>query len=83
MSSPTSGSIGRTCVSTRSFPVPFARRCVASRIPAEDATQLPSPEALVPLYRHLIAGQTKAESDALIDVQAWLAELPCVTSLRP
>jgi NAD(P)-dependent dehydrogenase (short-subunit alcohol dehydrogenase family) len=51
--------------------------------PAEDATKLPSPEALVPLYRHLIAGQTKAESDALIDVQAWLAELPCVASLRP
>jgi len=51
--------------------------------PAEDATKLPPPEALVPLYRHLIAGQTKAKSDALIDVQAWLAELPCVTSLRP
>jgi NAD(P)-dependent dehydrogenase (short-subunit alcohol dehydrogenase family) len=51
--------------------------------PGEDATKLPAPEALVPLYRHLIAGQTKAESDALIDVQAWLAGLPCAASLRP
>ena len=51
--------------------------------PAEDQARLPAPEALIPLYRHLIAGQTKAESDALIDVQAWLAESPCVASLRP
>jgi NAD(P)-dependent dehydrogenase (short-subunit alcohol dehydrogenase family) len=51
--------------------------------PGEDATLLPPAEGLVPLYRHLIAGQTKAESDALIDVQAWLAGAPCATSLRP
>lgn len=51
--------------------------------PGEDATKLVPPEALVPLYRHLIAGQKKSESDALIDVQAWLAGLPCATSLRP
>jgi NAD(P)-dependent dehydrogenase (short-subunit alcohol dehydrogenase family) len=51
--------------------------------PGEDPTQLPPPEALVPLYRHLIAGQSKAESDALIDVQAWLAGAPCATSLLP
>jgi NAD(P)-dependent dehydrogenase (short-subunit alcohol dehydrogenase family) len=51
--------------------------------PGEDPTKLPRPDALVPLYRHLIAGQTKADSDALIDAQAWLAGLPCATSLRP
>ena len=51
--------------------------------PGEDAAALPLPDALTPLYRHLIAGQTKAESDALIDVQSWLAGRPCVTSLRP
>jgi len=51
--------------------------------PGEDSTKLPRPDALVPLYRHLIAGQTKADSDALIDAQAWLAGLACVTSLRP
>jgi NAD(P)-dependent dehydrogenase (short-subunit alcohol dehydrogenase family) len=51
--------------------------------PGEDATQLPAPEALVPLYKHLIAGQTKHDSGALIDVQAWLAGSPCVSSLRP
>ena len=51
--------------------------------PGDDPTKLPRPDALVPLYRHLIAGQTKADSDALIDAQAWLAGLPCATSLRP
>ena len=51
--------------------------------PGEDGSKLPSPEQLVPLYRHLVAGQSKADSGALIDVQAWLAESPCVTSLRP
>ena len=51
--------------------------------PAEDRMQLPPPESLVPLYVHLIAGQTKAESAALIDAQAWLGGAPCVGSLRP
>ena len=51
--------------------------------PAEDRTQLPSPESLVPLYLHLLAGQSKAESAALIDAQAWLDGAPCVASLRP
>ena len=51
--------------------------------PAEDRTQLPVPESLVPLYLHLIAGQTKAESAALIDAQAWLGGARCEASLRP
>ena len=51
--------------------------------PGEDAARLPSPETLVPLYLHLIAGQAKRDSDAQIDAQAWLAGSPCVTSLRP
>jgi NAD(P)-dependent dehydrogenase (short-subunit alcohol dehydrogenase family) len=51
--------------------------------PGEDSSALPAPEALVPLYLHLIAGQSKADSDALIDAQAWLAGSPCATSLRP
>ena len=51
--------------------------------PGEDSAALPPPEAIVPLYLHLIAGQTKADSDALIDAQAWLAGSPCATSLRP
>jgi hypothetical protein len=37
----------------------------------------------VPLYLHLIAGQTKSESGALIDAQAWLAGDDSVSSLRP
>ena len=51
--------------------------------PGEDAMRLPPPEDLVPLYLHLIAGQRKEDSDALIDAQAWLAGAPCATSLRP
>jgi len=51
--------------------------------PGEDATRLPSPQMLLPLYLHLIAGQQKQDSDALIDAQAWLSGSPCVTSLRP
>lgn len=51
--------------------------------PAEDAARLPLPATLVPLYLHLIAGQRKADSGALIDAEAWLAGAPPVTSLRP
>jgi NAD(P)-dependent dehydrogenase (short-subunit alcohol dehydrogenase family) len=51
--------------------------------PGEDATLLPAPESLVPLYHYLIAGQAKADSDALIDAQGWLGGSPCLASLRP
>jgi NAD(P)-dependent dehydrogenase (short-subunit alcohol dehydrogenase family) len=51
--------------------------------PAENAASLPLPEQLVPLYLHLIAGQTKEESGTLIDAQAWLAGSSAVTSLLP
>ena len=50
--------------------------------PGEDHSALPPPEALVPLYVHLLARQTKADSGAMFDVQAWLAGAPCVSSLR-
>ncbi|HEX6945589.1 MAG TPA: SDR family NAD(P)-dependent oxidoreductase [Casimicrobiaceae bacterium] len=50
--------------------------------PGEDKSVLPAPEALVPLYLHLLAGQTKAESGQLVDAQAWLAGAPSATSLR-
>ncbi len=64
-------------------PGPIASPLRRQTHPGEDPTRLPAPELLVPLYRHLIAGQAKAQSDALIDAQAWLAGSPCVTSLRP
>jgi NAD(P)-dependent dehydrogenase (short-subunit alcohol dehydrogenase family) len=51
--------------------------------PAEDLSRLPLPEALVPLYLHLVAGQAKADSAKLIDAQAWLAGAPAVSSLLP
>lgn len=51
--------------------------------PGEDPTQLPPPEQLVPLYLELIGRQAKAASGTLVDAQAWLAGLPCATSLRP
>lgn len=50
--------------------------------PGEDPSLWELPERLVPLYLHLVAGQSKAESDALIDAQAWLGGAPCVDSLR-
>ena len=50
--------------------------------PGEDRASLPPPEALVPLYLHLIAGQTKADSGQLVDAQDWLDGAPCTTALR-
>jgi len=49
--------------------------------PGEDRTRLPEPAALVPLYLHLLAGQPKAESAALIDARAWLAGGPAASPL--
>ena len=51
--------------------------------PGEDPSALPAPEALVPLYLGLIGAQPKADSGVLLDAQAWLAGVPCATSLRP
>lgn len=51
--------------------------------PGEERDALVPPEALVPLYLHLVSGQTKAESGARIEAQAWLAGEPAVTSLLP
>ena len=50
--------------------------------PGEDPTQLPLPAALAPLYVHLLAGQTKAESGVLVNAQAWLAQSPAESRLR-
>lgn len=49
--------------------------------PGEDRGKLPLPDRLVPLYLHLLAGQTKAESAALIDARAWLAGKPASSPL--
>jgi len=52
--------------------------------PAEDRARLPAPDALVPLYLHLVAGQPKGDSAALIDAQAWLrADASCAARLCP
>jgi len=50
--------------------------------PGEDRDTLPMPESIVPLYLHLLAGQTKSESGMLLDAQAWLAGTSCTSSLR-
>lgn len=50
--------------------------------PGEDKSRLPTAEALVPLYLHLVAGQAKTESGQLVSAQAWLAGAPCTTPLR-
>ncbi len=51
--------------------------------PAEDAAKLPQPEAIVPLYLHLLSGQRKDESGVRIDAQAWLVGSPATSSLLP
>jgi NAD(P)-dependent dehydrogenase (short-subunit alcohol dehydrogenase family) len=50
--------------------------------PGEDRAALPPPEALVPLYLHLIAGQAKADSGQLVNAQDWLTGASCSTALR-
>jgi NAD(P)-dependent dehydrogenase (short-subunit alcohol dehydrogenase family) len=49
--------------------------------PGEDRSALPLPEALVPLYLHLVGAQAKAESGARVDAQAWLADQPATSPL--
>ncbi|MEP7183318.1 MAG: SDR family NAD(P)-dependent oxidoreductase [Betaproteobacteria bacterium] len=51
--------------------------------PGEDKSALPLPEALVPLYLHLVGAQPKSESGVRVDAQAWLAGQPAATSLLP
>ena len=51
--------------------------------PAEDSASLPPPEAIVPLYLHLMTGQARGVRGARIEAQAWLAGAPAVTSLLP
>ena len=63
----------RTCASTPSCPGPIRSPLRGQTHPGEDRTALPPPEALVPLYLHLLAGQAKADSGQLVDAQAWLA----------
>ena len=52
----------RTCASTPSCPGPIHSPLRGQTHPGEDRASLPSPDALAPLYLHLIAGQTKADS---------------------
>jgi NAD(P)-dependent dehydrogenase (short-subunit alcohol dehydrogenase family) len=49
--------------------------------PGEDRAALPRPEALVPLYLHVVGAQSKADSGVRIDARAWLAGQPASTPL--
>ncbi len=49
--------------------------------PGEDRSALPKPEALVPLYVHVVGAQSKAESGVCIDARAWLAGQTASTPL--
>lgn len=51
--------------------------------PGEDRAALPLPEALVPLYLHLIGARATIESGTRIDAQAWLAGQPASSPLVP
>jgi NAD(P)-dependent dehydrogenase (short-subunit alcohol dehydrogenase family) len=55
-------------------PGPMRSPLRAQTHPGDDITRLPPPEAFVPLYLYLLAGQPKAESGGMIDAQAWLAQ---------
>lgn len=49
--------------------------------PGEDRSTLPLPDALVPLYLHLLGPRPKAESGTRIDGKAWLAGHAASSSL--
>jgi NAD(P)-dependent dehydrogenase (short-subunit alcohol dehydrogenase family) len=53
-------------------PGPMRSPLRAQTHPGDDSSGLPLPEAFVPLYLYLLAGQPKAESGSVIDAQAWL-----------
>jgi NAD(P)-dependent dehydrogenase (short-subunit alcohol dehydrogenase family) len=55
-------------------PGPMRSPLRAQTHPGDDSSRLPSPEAFVPLYLYLLAGQPKAESGHVIDAQAWLQQ---------
>jgi NAD(P)-dependent dehydrogenase (short-subunit alcohol dehydrogenase family) len=63
-------------------PGPIRSPLRAQTHPGEDASRLPLPDALVPLYLHLIAGQPKAESGVLVEAQSWLAGAAAESPLR-
>lgn len=57
-------------------PGPMRSPLRAQTHPGADVMELPPPEAFVPLYLHLLAGQAKAESGKVIDGEAWLRSRP-------
>ena len=57
-------------------PGPMRSPLRAQTHPGDDIIRLPPPEAFVPLYLYLLAGQPKSESGGVIDAEAWLAKLP-------
>jgi NAD(P)-dependent dehydrogenase (short-subunit alcohol dehydrogenase family) len=54
-------------------PGPMCSPLRAQTHPGDDITRLPPPQAFVPLYMYLLAGQPKTESGGVIDAQVWLA----------
>jgi NAD(P)-dependent dehydrogenase (short-subunit alcohol dehydrogenase family) len=55
-------------------PGPMRSPLRAQTHPGDDITRLPPPEAFVPLYMYLLAGQPKQESGGVIDGQSWLRQ---------
>jgi NAD(P)-dependent dehydrogenase (short-subunit alcohol dehydrogenase family) len=51
--------------------------------PGEDRSVLPAPDALVPLYLHLLGAQAKSDSGLSIDARKWLAGQPASSALVP
>ncbi len=63
-------------------PGPMRSPLRARTHPGEDLNARPLPETLLPLYLHLIAGQSKIESGMLYKAVDWLDGRGCATSLR-
>src|SRR6185437_15473072 len=57
-------------------PGPMRSPLRAQTHPGDDITRLPLPDVFLPLYLYLIRGQSKSESGAVIDGQAWLRGAP-------
>jgi NAD(P)-dependent dehydrogenase (short-subunit alcohol dehydrogenase family) len=62
-------------------PGPINSPLRAQTHPGEERTSHPDPQALVPLYLHLLAAQSKVESGMLIDAAAWIGGHPASTPL--
>ena len=76
-SSRTNGRTGRNLRINAVVPGPIRSPLRGQTHPGEDRASLPPPDALVPLYLHLIAGQSKADSGSSSTLRTGSTGAPC------